>query len=89
VSRIGEFSGLRWGKALSTVGRGSSDVFEGHPGILTPLAPLCLSQIQAIDYYYFLIVYGDLKTFDMQTIYAMTGTFPERLITACTALISP
>jgi hypothetical protein len=42
VSRVGEFSGLRWRRALSTVGRGSSGVFEAHPGTPIPPALLCL-----------------------------------------------
>jgi hypothetical protein len=41
----------------------------------TPIPParLCLPQIQAIDYCYFPIVSVDLKSFDIQTIYAKIG----------------
>jgi len=38
--------------ALSTICRGPAGFFEAYPGTPVPPAPLCLPQIQAIDYWY-------------------------------------
>ena len=57
-------------------------IWQGSTGFLRlirahrfpPLpTPLCLLQIQAIDYCYFTSVSEDLKSFDIQTIYAKIG----------------
>jgi hypothetical protein len=61
----------RGGKgALLAAGRGSTCVFEAHPG--TPISPdpFCLPQPQAIDCY-FTLQFRDLKSFDNIFIYAI------------------
>jgi hypothetical protein len=65
---------LRWRRALSTVGRGWSGVFEAHPGTPIPPALLCLP-ITNKNYrlLIFVCLFESLKSVDIIFISAKIG----------------
>ena len=74
MSRVSEFSGLRLRRALSTVGRSPSGVFEAHPG--TPIPPALLYLPITNEYYRLLIfvcLFESLKSVDIIFISAKIG----------------